>query len=438
MSRFFLRRIVLMLLIPGSVLLMGLLLTGSTDRTFAQYYTPYVELAGHAVLPADVFAPGPPAGTSIIGNTNGRATPFPGQPVQGFSSIISLWNGRYLALTDNGFGSKLNSADYRLRWYEVVPHFSGPGMTSTVTIEGYTELSDPNWLIPWPIVNQESDRVLTGADFDPEAFQQAPDGTFWFGDEFGPFLLHTSETGALIQPPIAVSYPAALAPLMRDRPAIQSPENPDFFALADQNERIASANLPTSRGLEGLALNTNGTRLYAILEGALADDPDPTRRLIVEYDLVSQTFTENYWIYPVDHPEHSIGEMTAINDHQMLVIERDNTQGKSPAFKRIYQFDLRSANAATNWRVAKQLVVDLMAITDPRGFTTPEPGALGFGPAFMYPFVTIESVDAVDAETLIVVNDNNYPFSLGRRPGVAIDDNEFILLRLSQPLNLQQ
>ena len=39
----------------------------------------------------------------------------------------------------------------------------------------------------------------------------------------------------------------------------------------------------------------------------------------------------------------------------------------------------------------------------------------------------------VDGQTLLVTNDNNYPFSSGRTPGRA-DDNEFILIRLDQPL----
>jgi hypothetical protein len=35
-----------------------------------------------------------------------------------------------------------------------------------------------------------------------------------------------------------------------------------------------------------------------------------------------------------------------------------------------------------------------------------------------------------------VTNDNNYPFSSGRRPGRAPDDNEFILIDLPITLDL--
>jgi glycerophosphoryl diester phosphodiesterase len=126
--------------------------------------------------------------------------------------------------------------------------------------------------------------------------------------------------------------------------------------------------------------------------------------------------------------------MTAINDHEILVIERDNNQGATAAFKRIYMIDLRSVG--TDGTVTKELVVDLMAITDRDGLTQTADGALGLGSTFTFPFVTIEDVYPIDAQTLLVVNDNNYPFSSGRRPGKAPDDNEFIVLHLPTRMQL--
>ena len=166
----------------------------------------------------------------------------------------------------------------------------------------------------------------------------------------------------------------------------------------------------------------------------MVDDPIHTRLLIQEFDLASKKYTGNYWFYPLSDPSHSIGDMTAINDHEFLVIERDNNEGPAARFKRIYKFDLGSAGADST--VSKQLVVDLLAITDSKGLTKPEEGAQGLGPIFTFPFITIEDIYVVDASTLLVINDNNYPFSSGRRPGRAPDDNEFILLHLPAPLNL--
>lgn len=68
-------------------------------------------LTGFASLPADTFAPGPTSG-QFIAPANGRIPPFPNkQPVQGFSSVLKLEGGDFLAMSDNGFGSKETSPD---------------------------------------------------------------------------------------------------------------------------------------------------------------------------------------------------------------------------------------------------------------------------------------------------------------------------------------
>lgn len=101
--------------------------------------SPYVTLEGRAVLPADTFAPGPPSGFAITGDTNRRGVPFASQPVQGVSAILPKWNGNWLVMPDKGYGAKGNSADFRLRWYEIAADFD----SGAVRVVGYTELSDP-------------------------------------------------------------------------------------------------------------------------------------------------------------------------------------------------------------------------------------------------------------------------------------------------------
>ncbi|NJN66802.1 MAG: esterase-like activity of phytase family protein [Chloroflexaceae bacterium] len=387
--------------------------------------TPAVTLEGRAVLPADTIAPGPPAGQAEEDGAFGRKGPFPGQPVQGFSAVLPAETpGHYLVMSDNGFGAKDNSADYHLRWYEVAVDFAD----GTVTVVDNTELRDPHHFVLWPIVNEES-RILTGADFDLESFRLAPDGTFWFGEEFGPFLLHVAADGTLLAPPISTPYPKELAPFVRNLPAIQSPEHPNFLHLSDPDAPAAAANLPSSRGFEGMAINTSGTMLYPLLEGALLDDPVRTRLLIQEFDLEANAYTGNFWYYPISDPEHAIGDMTAINECEYLVIERDTHDGEQATFKRVFAVNLCQASLGA--LLAKRLVVDLLKIADEKGLTTPEAGAVGLGPEFSFPFVTIESVYPVDEQTLLVINDNNYPFSSGRRPDLAPDDSEFILVRLT-------
>ena len=64
-------------------------------------------------------------------------------------------------------------------------------------------------------------------------------------------------------------------------------------------------------------------------------------------------------------------------------------------------------------------------------------GDVGLGFNFAFPFETIEDVLFFDAQHIGVLNDNNFPFSVGRHVGAAQpDDNEFIVIQLDQPLGL--
>ena len=73
--------------------------------------------------------------------------------------------------------------------------------------------------------------------------------------------------------------------------------------------------------------------------------------------------------------------------------------------------------------VEKLGYIDLMKIQDPNKLARKplNDGVLTF------PFFTIENVDVVDTNHIIVGNDNNFPLSSSRWPNMA-DDNEFILL----------
>jgi glycerophosphoryl diester phosphodiesterase len=200
-------------------------------------------LVGRSVLPADTFTTGPTAGqdlgTALI---NGRQAPFVNKhPVQGFSGVLDAGDGSFWLCGDNGFGAIENSADHHLRVYRVKPSFKaakgqGPG---GMAVLGYFELRDPDRLLPYPITHQFTrERVLTGADLDIESFQRASDGSFWFGDEFGPFLVHTDATGKVLEPP--VSLPDFSQP-GRDVRSPQSPLHEETAALRFMNALRAHA-----------------------------------------------------------------------------------------------------------------------------------------------------------------------------------------------------
>ncbi|GEM47035.1 esterase-like activity of phytase family protein [Deinococcus cellulosilyticus] len=382
-------------------------------------------LSGYAVLPADTFAAGPASGA--FNGQGVRGVPrFQGQPVQGFSAVqFSGTCGTYLAMPDNGFGSKPNSADYLLRLYAVTPTFkTSPAAQGSVKVGDFIQLRDPDKKVPFLLVNENTpERLLTGADFDIESFVQDNNGDIWIGDEFGPYLLHFDATGKLLEAPFKVPTFAQGSDPSKD--FVMSPQNPAVLAASPAPGQPSLANLASSGGFEGMAINASRTRLYALLEKTVVGDGEYDLR-IYEFDLASKTFTGKIHTYTKEEPGYAIGDMAVINDNEFLVIERDNKSGSDAAFKQIFRINLTDLDA--EGKLNKQDIVDLMNIRDPQNLA-------GFGETFTFPFVTIEDVLVINPTTLLVMNDNNYDGKGGRGPDIK-DPNEFLWLTLDQPLNV--
>lgn len=365
-------------------------------------------LLARAILPSDAYQPGPPSGT-LVAPDNGVVPPFPGQPIPGFSAVLDAGGGTFLAMPDNGFGTKGNSSDFLLRLYRIRPDFrSADGGTGTVAVLDFVQLRDPDARIPFALAR--ADRLLTGADFDLESVRRTRNGDLWFGEEFGPFILHTDATGRVLEAPIPL-------------PGVQSPQNPFL---------VGTPNLPASRGFEGMALSIDGKTLYPVLEGALVTDADRRRRIVSAFDVRSRTYTGRTWQYRTDaeFPNAVIGDFTALDQHRFVLIERDDFQGADARQKKIYLVDLRRVDA--DGFLEKRLVLDLLRIADPDGISLPaRPGEFGVGATFSFPLQSVESLEVLGGERLLIANDNNYPGSDGRWIGRdRPDDTELIVVRV--------
>src|SRR5262249_61262050 len=120
---------------------------------------------------------------------------------------------------------------------------------------------------------------------------------------------------------------------------VRSPDNP-FLGTA-------TPNLGSSRGFEGMAVNPAGDKLYTLLEGTVSGDNSIDGSVgknlgIDEFDVKARAYTGNNWLYQLEPAGTNIGDMTAINDHQFLVIERNGataTGGGTP-FKKIFIADI--------------------------------------------------------------------------------------------------
>jgi hypothetical protein len=431
----------------------------------AQQQFPAV-LVGHAYLPAKTVIPPPKdapdsmrisgkytapdgkrrdapesiAGTSFLSDKSaprptGVSLPFKGQPVQGFSGIKAMPDGSFWVLTDNGYGSKGNSPDAMLMFHQVRPDWKSGGVKLAQTVF----LHDPDRQVPFAIVNESTkQRYLTGADFDIESMQFVGDSV-WFGDELGPYLVRTDRKGKVL----------AVYETMLDGKVLRSP---DHYAVTTPAVPGAfTTPVRRSRGYEGMAASKDGRFLYPLLEGPLWVDADKKWEAkdgreflrILEFDVAKGEWTGRSWKYLLEANGNNIGDFNMIDADTGLVIERDNGEGEAdeacngpprpdcqnvPAkMKRVYKVSLTDADA--EGFVKKIGFIDLMDIADPNGVAKRG----GKGGKFTFPFVTIEDVDVVDADHIVVANDNNLPYSSGRKVGVQ-DDNEFILLRVPELL----
>ncbi len=399
-------------------LLLPLVLAACSDA-------PEPTLEGIAVLPADRYVAGPTSG-QFIESANGRTPPFERrQPIGGFSALVDADGlGSYLALPDNGFGSKESSPDFVLRVYELLPVFRTPsGGPGSIEPAPAFVLRDPDGHVPFPIVADlelypgsdipvdpliRDGRLLTGADFDVESFRLVADGTFYFGDEFGPFLLHTDASGKLLEPPIPL-------------PGVWSPQHP---LLGDREP-----NAPRSGGFEGMALSADGTKLYPILERSLVGQEGQLN--IYEFDLESRAYTHSDpydppFKYRMDPKAVAVSEMTVVDETRFLVIERDEGQGPTARWKRVFLVDFDQVDA--EGFLIKTEVLDLLDFADPHDLSRTGTGR------FTFPYETTEALVVLDSGLVGIINDNNYPFGLGRHVDVGQpDDSEFILVQM-EPL----
>lgn len=421
-------------------------------------------LAGHALVPAQTFVDAPADApedlklsgkfttgmrVDAIGSVEGRSAnrptgvsvPFRGQPIQGHSGIKRMSDGSYWVLTDNGFGSKANSPDSMLYLNRYDIDWKSGALKRLQTIF----LHDPDKKVPFRIVHEgTAKRYLTGADFDTESFQFAG-GALWIGDELGPWLIKTDMSGKVL---------AVFETMIDGKPA----RSPDHPAVASPATPTATGDFTVrrSRGYEGMAASKDGKKLYALLEGPLWDAAAKDwEKLngreylrVLEFDVATEKWTGRHWKYVLEANGLAIGDFNMIDESTGLIIERDNGEGTPdkacptvngaierradcfhdlPKVKRVYKIEMTEANVGN--AVRKIGFIDLLNINDPNNLARKPK----IGGKLSFPFFTIENVDLVDNDHIIVGNDNNLPFSSSREPNKA-DDNEFVLLRVTELL----
>lgn len=183
--------------------------------------------------------------------------------------------------------------------------------------------------------------------FDPEGIRVGLLGTFFISDEYGPDIFEFGLNGRLLR---RLNVPAKYK--------IDAPSaDPNIELLGNTSGRQAN------RGMEGLAISPNNRFLFGMMQNALLQDnaltPGTTDRVslntrILKIDLLTGKKREYVYVLDAFNRGQGVSEILAINDHEFLVVERDNrsnlqTPPQAPTRKTIYKIDLDGATDVSDF-----------------------------------------------------------------------------------------
>jgi hypothetical protein len=346
----------------------------------------------------------------LLNNATG-AVEMPHNRAGGWGSAIAYTGAgdRYIVTPDRGPADGATS--YIDRFYELdvrVTQGAGGAWSVTPNLVG-TQLMRSGG----DFFTGSSAAIANGLRFDPEGVAVSGSGrTIFVSDEYGPFIYEFDRaTGQRVR---TIELPAKFK--------IANP-SPTAATELTGNTSGRQAN----RGMEGLTISPDGTKLYGIMQSPLIQDGalSGTTRVgqnnrLVEIDLATGKTRE--FVYQMEIPAGStttnlgVSEILAINDHQFLVLERDgrgfgrenpNTTANPRScttagagcndarFKRVYQIDLAGATDVSNiaslptlglpggvTAVSKSLFFDVLAKTGLNAFQFPEKlEGLAWGPS---------------------------------------------------------
>jgi hypothetical protein len=179
-----------------------------------------------------------------------------------------------------------------------------------------------------------------GVAFDPEGVVVHPlTGHLLVSDEYGPALLEINRAGRLVR---AYETPAALLP--RDAAS---------GAVNHAGDTGNTAGKRTNRGFEGLAVSPDGRYVYAMLQSAMLDEGagNGVFNRIVQFDTgTGRAVAQFAYRMEGSSQGRGISALVALNDHEFLVLERNNRGLGVPDAnlaspnKKVFRIDLAGAS----------------------------------------------------------------------------------------------
>lgn len=397
-----------------------------------------ISLSGGAALAAPgLIAVGTLTGSSDLSGLTGKLESGVSANVLGGLGSGLAWAGAstFLALPDrgpnatayDGGASVDNTTTYISRFHSVTmtltPSSSGLPFTVTPQLNGTTLLSSSSALVyasgGAPSSNSvgtyffsgRSDNFgglnsgsLSSGRFDPEGIRVSADGRSVFvSDEYGPYVRQFDrQTGSLIK-----SF------VLPDKYYISN-QNSVGQTEIDNNKALGRV---ANKGMEGLAITPDGKTLIGIVQAPMAQDAaiSASNKLlrIIAIDVATGAIRGEYG-YKLTNGS-GVSEITAINDHEFLVLERDGKglgDASTAVAKTLYKIDLAGATDistktgadAANAAVTKSEFVNLVALLGVNGVSATNVPSKLEGLAFGQDV----NLNGVLTHTLWLSNDNDF------------------------------
>jgi hypothetical protein len=263
------------------------------------------------------------------------------------------------------------------------------------------------------------------ARFDTEGIRVSNDGlSVFISDEYGPYVYQFDRlTGVRLR-------------------SFQLPDSFYVSTLSSQGSVEISGNTSgrvANKGMEGLAITPDGRTLVGIMQNALIQDAaqgGSAKNLlrIVTIDVASGSVTHQYGYLLTTGS--GVSEILALNNHELLVDERDGKgrgDGSNAKIKQLFKIDLSNAvdisdmdglTAAAN-ALSKTLFLDLVPLLTSNGIATSNIPAKIEGISFG----TDVKQGRTIYHTLWIANDNDFLQTVNDPSGNPIDNpNQFFVV----------
>lgn len=309
-------------------------------------------------------------------------------------------------------------------------------LLETVTLKNY--IGQPVTGLSNPIKVSNTEKAFTADGqllafnangLDVESLVKMNDGTFWVSEEYAPSLAHVAKDGRIIERWV----PAGL-------------EN-DLKGAAYKVKGVLPGIIkwrPLNRGIESISVSPDQKFLYFAMQSPLANpdakaykSSDAVR--LFKMDIKSAQLVGE-WVYPLDDPKSfksdnakkerklndvKVSEMSALGMDRLLVLERISKTTK------FYIVDLKSGTNIADTRWDAEVISPSLEQLGVKGMSEKGVDVLNKSLALNTDDhkdmpEKIEGIGVVDAQTLMLINDNDF--------GIIGDATVAVVVHVEKPL----